>query len=74
MKYQLIEPVNPQYSALEQVLTNRGIPYEKLKHYINTTDADIISPLALGEEKLHAAAALLIDTIYKNLECKVIVD
>ena len=27
MKYKLIKDINPKYNAIEQVLTNRGIPY-----------------------------------------------
>lgn len=50
MRYQLINPVNPNYSALEQVLTNRGIKYENISHYVNTTDEDINSFLLLGEK------------------------
>jgi len=28
MKYELIKPINPDYSAIEQILTNRGIAIE----------------------------------------------
>ena len=44
MKYQLIEPRIPQegLSAVERVLTNRGIELENIKHYLNTTDEDIL--------------------------------
>ena len=46
MKYQLIEPRIPQegLSAVERVLTNRGIELENIKHYLNTTDDDILRP------------------------------
>lgn len=74
MKYQLIKPTNPQYDALTQVLTNRGIPREEIEHYINTTDKDINSSLLLGEDKLNAAAGILIQIIQDNGECKVVVD
>ena len=57
MKYQLIKEVNKDYTALEQVLTNRGLKREDIPHYINTTDDDINSFLGLGEENLKAAAA-----------------
>ena len=30
MKYQLIKPMNPNYNALQQILTNRGIPFERI--------------------------------------------
>ena len=74
MKYQLIKPVNSEYSAIEQVLTNRGIDINNIKHYINTSDADVASPLDLGEERLKAAAAALIKTIKNNKKSIVIVD
>ena len=41
MKFKLIKPVNPHYSAREQVLTNRGIPFNEIDHWLHTTDADI---------------------------------
>lgn len=46
MKYQLIEPRIPRegLSAVERVLTNRGIKLENIKHYLNTTDEDILRP------------------------------
>lgn len=46
MKYQLIEPRIPLegLSAVERVLTNRGIKLENIKHYLNTTDEDILRP------------------------------
>lgn len=28
MKYKLMNEINPDYSAIEQILTNRGISYE----------------------------------------------
>lgn len=46
MEYQLIEPRIPlkmQLSAVEQVLTNRGIALAEINHYLNTTDDDILS-------------------------------
>ena len=40
MEYTLINPINPEYSALEQVLTNRGIAYENIEHYLNLSEKD----------------------------------
>jgi hypothetical protein len=31
-------------SMVEQVLTNRGINLADVKHYLNTSDADILNP------------------------------
>jgi single-stranded-DNA-specific exonuclease len=74
MKYKLIKPVNSKYSALEQVLTNRGVSYEDIPHYINTTDEDINSPLLLGEAQLLIAAKILISCISKQQYVVVVVD
>ena len=74
MKYQLIKEINPNYSAIEQVLTNRGIPYSEIKHYLNTTDNDINSAEMLGEERLKAAATALLTTIKENKKMLVVVD
>ena len=74
MKYKLINPVNSDYSAIEQVLTNRGIPHEEIRHYLNTSDADINPPEALGQERMEAAAALLVKNIKENNNVKIIID
>ena len=74
MKYQLIKPINQNYSIIEQILTNRGISLNEISHYINTTDNDINPPEALGQDKLKAAAALLINTIKFNEHAIVIID
>ena len=74
MKYKLIAPVNPSYSAIEQVLTNRGIPHDMIQHYLNTTDEDINSFKSFGEDKLKAAAAALIRCIQLDQRALVIVD
>ena len=60
MKYQLIKPVNLEYSAIEQILTNRGIKHEDIKHYLNTTDNDIHTPLELGERALKDGLCMLL--------------
>ena len=74
MKYQLIKPINQSYSIIEQILTNRGIPVNEIEHYLNTADSDINPPQALGQEKLRAAAAALIQTINVNEHAIVVVD
>ena len=48
MKYQLIKEINNNYGAIEQILTNRGINYNDIGHYLNTTDDDINEPEAVG--------------------------
>lgn len=63
MKYKLIKPMNSSYTAVEQILTNRGIPYNEINHYLNTTDNDINEPETFGEELLKKAATALIKHI-----------
>ena len=74
MKYRLLKPINPQYSALEQILTNRGIAREDIDHYLHTTDDDINSPLLFGEDLLKRAAAALVQTMSADKKCLVVVD
>ena len=74
MKYKLIKPMNSNYNTIEQILTNRGIQYEDVYHYLNTTDKDINSFLLLGKDKLKKAASLLINTINKNEKALIVVD
>ena len=74
MRYQLIKPMNPNYNALEQILTNRGIPYEEIYHYLNTTDADIIPPEALGAEKLKEAVVTIARHIGADRKALVVCD
>lgn len=74
MKYKLIKPVQKNYSVIEQILTNRNIPYNEIKHYLNSTDADINSPLLLGEDLLKNAATAIIKHIQANDECAIVCD
>lgn len=74
MKYKLIKEINPNYTAQEQVLTNRGISITDIKHYLNTTDKDINEPECFGEDKLKSAAAALIQTISADKNALVVVD
>ena len=62
MQIKLINEINPKYTPTEQIMTNRGIPYEKVESYMNTTDADINSFLDL--DNIEEA----VDTIFKHIE------
>ena len=44
MNYKLIQERNPNYSPLEQVLYNRGIPIDNIDNYCNTSYLDILNP------------------------------
>lgn len=72
MKFELINPINPDWSATEQILHNRGI--QDIKHYLNTTEEDVNNPEAFGEDKLKSAAALVIQTVRSNKHMAIIVD
>ena len=74
MKYQLIKPINKNYTLIEQILTNRGIPFNKIQHYLNTTDNDINPPEKLGQNKLKKAITLLVEKIRSNDQVLIIVD
>ena len=64
MRYQLINPVNESMSALEQVLSNRGIKPEDLEHFKYPSQNDIIDPLKL--KNMHEGAKMLIKHIGQN--------
>ena len=74
MRYQLIKPINQNYSVIQQILTNRNIPIDKIDNYLFTSDADVAPPEALDQNKLRQAAAALISTISKQGKTLVIVD
>lgn len=74
MKIKLINQPDKNLKVTEQVLVNRGIKLEDAYHYLNTTDEDINSPLAFGEEKMKAAAATLIQCVRDSKKLLVVVD
>lgn len=74
MRYKLINQNNPLYSTIETILTNRGIPYKDISHYLNTTDEDINDYFLLGENNLKLAAQELIKAIQQNKQIFMPVD
>lgn len=74
MNIQLIQKPNVEYSGLETVLINRGIPRTEIQHWLNTTDKDINDFRLLGEDKLKRAAQALISAISQNQKILVVVD
>lgn len=74
MKYQLIKPIDPKLTAIEQILENRGIPSDQAYAYLNTTDEVINNPCLLGEPTLNAAAQTIAAAILANAETLVVVD
>ena len=74
MKIRLINTPNENLKATEQILINRGIELNDAYHYLNTTDNDINSPLLFGEEKMMAAAKLLMEAVAAEKRILVVVD
>ena len=64
MDYQLIKPIHDGYSAIEQVLTNRGIKFEDIDHYLNVSESDNLSPLLL--KNIESAAKLIFNQLNKD--------
>lgn len=72
MKYSLYKEVIPEYSALEQVLYNRGIPREKQEEWYNAET--LYDWTYLGIDLMEEACAELMNTIDSNGNVCVIVD
>ncbi len=72
MRVNLINEINPNYTATEQILTNRGIPYDKINAYLNTTDSDINSFLDLNN--MEAAVEMLFKHLKSNSRILIQVD
>ena len=64
MNYQLIAQRLPNTSAIEQVLLNRGIHSQDIRHYLNTTDDDILSPTLIAN--IEAGVKMLIYHIHQG--------
>lgn len=72
MKYSLYKEVIPEYSALEQVLYNRGIPREKQEEWYNAET--LYDWTCLGIDLIEEACAELMNIIDSNGNVCVIVD
>lgn len=75
MEYQLMTPsipLNVEISAVERVLSNRGIPLHDINHYLNTTDEDILPPSMIAN--IEAGVKMLISHIAANHKMLVQVD
>lgn len=74
MNIQLINTPNEDWSAVQQILFNRGLSLDRISNYLNLTKENVNSPLALGEENLKAGASAIADAIYHEDKAVVIVD
>ena len=74
MEYQLIAPRIPlnNLTAVERVLTNRGIALAEIKHYLNTTDDDILDPKSIIN--IDSGVKMLIKHIAQNDDILVQID
>ena len=72
MNYNLIKEVDMFKTVLEQILTNRGIPLDKIHDYINTKDTDIEDFSKL--DNIEAAANKIIEHAKKNNKIYIQVD
>ena len=74
MKFKLINPPNPKYSAIEQILINRGIAQENIKHYTNLTDEDINDPIIFGKDLMENATKCFLANLDANSIICIIID
>lgn len=72
MKIRLINERNPKYTPTEQVLVNRGIPYEDIEHFLNLTDDDIESFNDL--DNIEEAVNMMFHHLEKNSRILIQVD
>lgn len=73
--FKLINPRNKLYTIEEQILTNRGIPYELVSSYLDRNNFDdIAEPETLGEELLEKAAKAIGECIECGGRALVVVD
>lgn len=66
MEYKLINPINENYTPTEQILTNRGIPFSEIDHYLHPSSEDNLDPKLL--RNIEAAAVKLIQHIQRLIE------
>lgn len=59
-------------STIEKILINRGIAYNNISHYLNTTDDDIYDPRLL--KNIHEGAKILINQIINKQPMMIQVD
>ena len=74
MKYELIQPVNERYSAIQQILINRKIQLQDIPDYLNTTDRCIYHPIYFGKEVMWNAVNAIGKCVHENKKAIVIVD
>lgn len=59
MKYKLINPMNNNYSVIQQILINRGVKQEDVLRYIKTSPTDVHSYKLFGQDMVEAIRVLV---------------
>lgn len=72
MTYNLIKPINNSYSPKEQILTNRGIPINKINNYLNASEKDVHNPILL--DNMRQGAQMLIQHIQQEDDIMIQID
>ena len=74
MKYKLYKDTISEYSALQQILYNRGIPIEKQKEWLNAGWGQIYDWTDLAADKMKKACQVLYNCINENLDVQILID
>lgn len=74
MKYKLYKDTISEYSALQQILYNRGIPIEKQKEWLNAGWDQIYDWTDLAAKKMEKACQVLYNCINENLDVQILID
>ena len=74
MKYRLYKDVIPEYSALQQILYNRGISLEEQKQWLKAGWEDIYPWQNLAENKMKEACKAIYNCIDRDLNVQVVQD
>lgn len=72
MEYQLINEPNDTFTTVGQILYNRGIPVSEIKHYLHTTDEDIVSPTKL--DNIDESIKILFKAIQEKKQMSICID
>ena len=74
MKYKLINKPNNQFSAIEQILYNRGMSIDEIKNYLNLNERVINDYKLLGEENLKIGFKWICEAVRYNCDVVLPID
>lgn len=72
MKYVLNKPLNSNYSAVEQILINRGLDINDIDNYLNVDETAVLAPDLI--QNIKEGAQLLIHHLYQNSKIFIQID